>query len=173
MSPDNLLVYVTLDDGRLEVLSAFDGARRWGYKPQSIDAAAGWTVRCQSGVYFGKLPTGMYAIYAVIDVAPSGSLMDDQSRIIAVSHPNNALMWESESIPGQIQGTPLITYSAASPGKYIMFTHNQKNVSSGSTYGTFSMVQADANGTLIFSEDAGDSRLYVFFSFFPSIFESY
>ena len=78
VSPENSLVYVTLDDGRLEVLSASDGSTRWQYTPPPLDS--GWTVRCQSGVYFGEQSgTGKFAIYAIIDQAPSGSLEDNKS----------------------------------------------------------------------------------------------
>jgi hypothetical protein len=76
-SPENTLVYVTLDDGRLEVLASFDGVRRWGYKPAPIEN--GWEIQCRSGVYFGNLPSvGKYIVYAIIDISPS-PLIDNKS----------------------------------------------------------------------------------------------
>jgi hypothetical protein len=80
---------------------------------------------------------------------------DTFSRIIAVSHPGNKLLWVSDSIPGEIQGKPLITKNGPSPGEYIIFTHNQ-NVTIGDPVGSFSMVMG-VSGSLIFTEVAGDS----------------
>jgi hypothetical protein len=153
VSPDNLLVYTTLDDGRLEILVASNGKRRWGNTPTPVDASAGWTVKSQSGVYFGNSATlGLFAVYAIIDVAPAGTGLDDRSRVVAVSHPQNNLLWVSDSVPGQIQGTPIVTRD----GKYIFFTHNE-NVSSDAPFGSFSMVHAEDNGKLLFTEVAGSS----------------
>jgi hypothetical protein len=64
-------------------------------------------------------------------------------------------MWTSGSVPGQIEGTPLITKSARSPGEYIFFTHNQ-NVTTIAPVGSFSLVSGE-NGELLFTEVAGDS----------------
>jgi hypothetical protein len=75
-SPDGASVYVTLSDGRLEVLSAFDGGVRFSYKP--IPTAAGWSVMCKSGVSFSEMGGQQFAIYAVVDVPPPG-LVDYQS----------------------------------------------------------------------------------------------
>jgi outer membrane protein assembly factor BamB len=83
--------------------------------------------------------------------------MDDQSRVIAVAHPNNRLLWISDSVPGQIQGTPIISQSSKDPGRYIFVTHNM-NVTLGDPIGGFSMIQADADGKLVFTEVAGTSR---------------
>lgn len=75
-------------------------------------------------------------------------------RVVAVSHPGNELLWISESVPGEIQGTPVTSFF----GKYIFFTHNQ-NVGSitESVFGSFSILQADQEGSLMFTEDAGNS----------------
>jgi hypothetical protein len=77
VSPDGASIYVTLNDGRLEVLSANDGSRRWGYEPTPLDG--GWTVSCKSGVSFGEKADGKYAVYAIIDVPPAQSGMESQS----------------------------------------------------------------------------------------------
>jgi hypothetical protein len=83
------------------------------------------------------------------------------SRIIAVTHPDNTLLWESDSIPGEVQGTPIIAKSVDHPGEYVYFTHNQKdNIGTvdEAVFGSFSIVQAEeGGGKLIFTEDAGDS----------------
>jgi hypothetical protein len=76
VSPDGSSVYVTLDDGRLEVLVASDGSNRWGYKPSPV--ADGWGVACRSGVSFGEMPSLKYAVYAIIDIPPVSD-MDYQS----------------------------------------------------------------------------------------------
>jgi hypothetical protein len=82
------------------------------------------------------------------------SLLFLYSRIIAVAHPGNKVLWISD-IPGEIQGKPLITESEVSPGEYIFFTHNQ-DVETMEPYGSFSMIRGDT-GALIYTEDAGDS----------------
>jgi hypothetical protein len=64
-------------------------------------------------------------------------------------------VWISDSIPGEIQGKPLITQNGPSPGEYIFFTHNQ-NVTIGDPIGSFSMVMG-SSGSLVFTEMAGDS----------------
>ena len=64
-------------------------------------------------------------------------------------------MWISDSIPGEIQGKPLISQSERTPGEYIFFTHNH-NVTIGDPVGSFSMVEG-ATGELLFSEVAGES----------------
>jgi hypothetical protein len=77
-SPDGSLVYVTLDNGGIHVLSAHDGAPRWSYGPEPL--ASGWTVSCNSGVYFGKMENGdQYAVYAVVDVPPDDEGLDFSS----------------------------------------------------------------------------------------------
>jgi hypothetical protein len=77
VSPDGASIYVTLHDGRLEVLSANDGSRRFGYVPTPLDG--GWGVSCKSGVSFGEKASGKYAVYAIIDVPPAGSGEDFRS----------------------------------------------------------------------------------------------
>ena len=76
---------------------------------------------------------------------------------MAISHPNNSLLWESEPIPGVIQGTPVIGQSTDEAGnKYIYFTHNHNTESidaSLAVYGSFSFM--DESGNMIFTEDAG------------------
>ena len=70
--------YITLSDGRLAVLSASDGSLRWEYTPPP--ASPGWTVKCNSNVYFGELSRiGKFAVYAIIDEAPAGLLEDNRS----------------------------------------------------------------------------------------------
>jgi hypothetical protein len=76
-SPDGASVYVTMSDGRLEVLSAFDGGVRFSYKP--VPATAGWSVMCKSGVSFSELGGQKFAVYAVVDVPPTGGLDDHRS----------------------------------------------------------------------------------------------
>jgi hypothetical protein len=77
-SPDGVLVYVTLDNGALRVLSAHDGTTRWSYTPERL--ASGWSVTCNSGVYFGEMENGQqYVVYAVIDVPPDTGREDYSS----------------------------------------------------------------------------------------------
>ncbi|KAL3919799.1 MAG: hypothetical protein SGILL_003572 [Bacillariaceae sp.] len=77
-SPDGVLVYVTMDNGSLVTLAAHDGSQRWVYTPEPI--SSGWTVMCDSGVYFGTMRNGeQYAVYAIVDVPPSGELEDFSS----------------------------------------------------------------------------------------------
>jgi hypothetical protein len=77
------------------------------------------------------------------------------SRVIAVSHPGNKVMWTTDSIPGQIEGTPLITQNNRAPGEYIFFTHNH-NTTTIAPVGSFSLVAAE-DGERLFSEVAGGS----------------
>jgi hypothetical protein len=77
VSPDGSLVYVTLDNGRLDVLSSSSGTSRYSYSPPSL--APGWVTSCKSGVTFSELSGVKYAIYAIIDVPPIGVSEDVQS----------------------------------------------------------------------------------------------
>ena len=76
--------------------------------------------------------------------------------MIAVSHPANQIKWISDSIPGKIAGTPIIT--EMDPGLYVFFTHNVKNVTTDETVGSFSMLNG-LDGAMMFSEMAGEGRL--------------
>jgi hypothetical protein len=80
-SPDGLLVYVTMDNGSLQVLSAGNGDTHFKYKPSPI--RPGWTVECKSGVYFGRMRNGdHYAVFAVIDVPPNITVDDYSSYVL-------------------------------------------------------------------------------------------
>jgi hypothetical protein len=59
-------------------------------------------------------------------------------------------------IPGEIQGKPLVTERG--PGEYILFTHNQLNMTTGELYGSVSMILADS-GVLTWTENAGENPL--------------
>jgi hypothetical protein len=77
-SPDGAFVYVTLDNGALRVLSAHDGRTRWTHTPELL--ASGWSVTCNSGVYFGEMKNGQqYVVYAVVDVPPDTGKEDYSS----------------------------------------------------------------------------------------------
>ncbi|KAG7355460.1 PQQ-like domain containing protein [Nitzschia inconspicua] len=154
-SPDGLLVYVTKDNGGLSVISAHDGNPRWSYTPEPL--STGWSVACHSGVYFGKFGNGdQYLVFAVIDIPPRNDTQDYSSRIFAVSHPTNKILWKSESVPGTIQGSPIITQ--VNPGLYVFFNHNQRNLTSGELVGSFSMING-VDGKMMFTEIAGESRV--------------
>jgi hypothetical protein len=147
-------VYTTLSNGRLEAMKASNGQRFATYTPTAL---AGRTVTCQSGVSFGTLTgVGGYVVYAVWDT--TGVIQEDTSRVIALTHPGNQLLWESESIPGRIQGTPIVSKNGDitnNPGRYVFFTHNE--VIDGQWVGSFSILRADLNGGLAFTEMAGES----------------
>ena len=73
VSPDGSSVYITLEDGRLEVLAASDGSHRFSYTPSPV--ADGWEVVCKSGVSFGEMPSvGKYVVYAIIDIPPTSDV---------------------------------------------------------------------------------------------------
>jgi outer membrane protein assembly factor BamB len=77
-SPDGLLVYVTTDNGSLQALAASNGTPKFYFVPDAIES--GWTVSCNSGVYFGKTRDGQqYAVWAVIDIPPDTSIQDYSS----------------------------------------------------------------------------------------------
>ena len=147
-------MYTTLSDGRLEVMKASNGQRFSTFNPTTI---TGRSIVCESGISFGTLANvGDYAVYAILFT--NGVIQEDTSRVVAVTHPGNKLLWESDFIPGRIQGTPIISKNGdatGNPGRYVFFTHNQ--VVDGSWVGTFSILQADLNGGLVFSEMAGES----------------
>jgi len=152
VSPDGASLYITLDNGRLEVLSASDGTHRWGYEPTPF--APGWTTSCSSAISFGEKDSQGFAIHTVIHTPPAFFLQDVQSQLVAVSHPAQEVLWTA-MVPGEIQGNPIVTSGERFNGEYIMFTHNQ-NVTSAEPVGGFSMVVAET-GDLIFTEIAGDS----------------
>jgi hypothetical protein len=77
VSPDGASVYVTLDNGRLEVLSASDGFRRGGYEPTPL--SVGWTTSCSGGVSFGENDSTRFAIHAVVHTPPPFLLEDIQT----------------------------------------------------------------------------------------------
>ena len=80
VSPDGLSVYVTTDNGGLQVLSAGNGGNRFMYQPPPL--AEGFTVKCNSGVYFGQKGNGeQYAVYAIIDVPPDTTVEDYSSYV--------------------------------------------------------------------------------------------
>ena len=154
LSPDNVLLYITDSTGRLYVLNASDGSESWVYSPPRN--SDGWEISCQSGVYFGEdhITGEQFAIYAITDESPDGSMSHSTSRIVAVSHPINAELWISDSIAGRIVGTPMVTYRIDIRGKYIHTVHNVERLD-GLLEGYFSVILA--NGTIIYTEGAGDS----------------
>jgi hypothetical protein len=81
------------------------------------------------------------------------------SRVVAVSHPAVELLWVSPSLPGVIQGTPGIAKGPSVPSDFIMVTHNINTTSTSiDPSGVFSVLQANNNATLLFSEF--NSRTY-------------
>jgi hypothetical protein len=73
-----------------------------------------------------------------------------------VTHPTSKLKWISNSIPGKVQGVPIVT--KVDPGLYVFFTHNERNATTGEVVGIFSMING-MNGDLMFSEIAGESKV--------------
>lgn len=150
VSPDGGLLYVTSSDGTLEILYASDGTTRKKHVP--VVHASGWTTECQSGVSFGKSATTTteFAVYAVEDVPPS-PVPDDfegQSRVHAISHPNNDLLWTSPPLPGVVSGTPVVT----SDGRYVYLTRNTDSFLA-MPEGHFTVLNAD-DGTVHYTESA-------------------
>ena len=170
-SPDDggTSIYVTLNNGRLEVLSANDGSRRWGWAPTPI--LPGWVTACRTGVSFGRMKasTERFILHTVIHIPPmfdtsTQEEQDMKSQIIALHHPGKRVMW-SAIIPGEIQGKPMVASGDQfgtvdrEGGSYIVFTHNQNVTIStrGAPVGSFSMLLVET-GELVFTEIAGDSR---------------
>jgi hypothetical protein len=77
VSPDGASLYVTLNNGRFEVLSASDGTHRWGYEPAAF--APGWTTSCSSAIAFGEKDSQRFAIHTVIHTPPAFFVQDVQS----------------------------------------------------------------------------------------------
>jgi len=178
VSPDGSTVYVTLDDARIDVLSAFDGAHRKTFRVTPLISGARPT--CRSGVFFGESEAnGSFLVYAIIDPPPA---FDGQptryvqkhklsttfcqstltlfvsaicSRVIAMAHPSNDILWVSDPIEGEVQGTPIINSGLDRKGEFIYFTHNSVTPD-GAAVGIFSAMDS-SSGSLLFSEVAGSS----------------
>lgn len=72
VSPDQALLYITRDNGRLDILVASDGSHRWSYTPERVGPNF-FPVACSSSVYFGDLAgIGTFAVYNIIDQPPPG-----------------------------------------------------------------------------------------------------
>jgi hypothetical protein len=148
LSPDNVLLYITHNNGRLTVLHAHDGSERWSYKPSLNNTQ--WPISCQSGVYFGEHPkTGEeFAVYAITDTPPDG-LQEPTSRIVAITHPYNRVMWISPSFPGTVVGTPVISRSVDTKGLYVFAVRNVNSE------GHFSVFLTQEDGAMHYTEAAG------------------
>ena len=162
VSPDGVLIYITRNRGRLDVHSAIDGSFRFTVTPSSAEPDY-FPLECHSGVVFATLETGeTTALYAVIDMPPGSenSTLSDvteaTSRIVAIAHPVNQLLWVSEPLPGIIEGTPVVTRGTF-PGRYMFVTHNTNTLSSSEqATGHFSVLDLAANGKVIFTERLSD-----------------
>lgn len=155
ISPDGLLIYFTRDNGRIDVHNALDGSFRFQYNP--IRASPNFfPVQCQSGIAFGDWNGQQYAVYAIVDTPQSTSETDASSRIIAIAHPFNEVLFVSEPLQGMVQGTPFVT-KGTFPGRYIFVTHNTNTMSSTlPSAGHFSVLDVAANGALYFTESIED-----------------
>jgi len=150
ISPDDALVYVTLDDGTLHILDALTGTPTASYTPEKSTqtGATGQTV-CTSGVsfYTDRNDNVEYAVYAVIDTSASG-FVPTSSRVVAINHPTGDVRWVSGPIQGTISGTPQV----GSDGEYIYLTRNlDPEDDSRRADGHFSLLTT-ANGQIIFTE---------------------
>lgn len=151
LSPDNVLLYITHNNGQLTVLHAHDGTERWSYMPTNFNENQ-WSISCQSGVYFGQHPTTgeEFAVYAIIDTPTDGGLQQPKSRVVAIAHPYNRVMWVSPSFPGTVVGTPVISRSLDTRGLYVFVTHNIL------LEGYFSVLLTKEDGAMHFTEGSGD-----------------
>jgi hypothetical protein len=162
-SPDGVLIYITTADGSLRVLYASTGEERWTYTPEI--GSNGWPVRCRSGVRFGKIDgIGEFAVYSIIDEAPDGGDSESESRIIVVSHPSNQVLWTSVPLAGEGAGTPFVTQSSDTVGRYIFVTHN--TVRGSSPEGLFSVLTA-GDGTVLFTEGASSTGVANIYTYGP------
>lgn len=152
MSPDGVLVYVTRDKGRVDVHSAIDGGFRFTFTPPRVRPNF-FPVKCHSGIVFGSLGKKEFALYAVIDT-PMEANVEATSRIVAISHPFNEVLFVSVPIAGIIQGTPVLS-RGYHPGRFIFVTHNTNMMSTDETQpqtGHFSVLDTMFNGTVVFTE---------------------
>jgi hypothetical protein len=154
LSPDNKLLYITARDGRVTVLHAHDGSERWSYKPEPLED--GMRTRCAGGVYFGVHPVTKedFAIYAVADEDTDASLAKTTSRLIAISHPYNRVLFTSPSFPGEVVGTPVVTRSPDTRGRYI-FVNTNVETTDGQLEGFFSVMLTVEDGSIHYTEGAG------------------
>ncbi|KAI2496540.1 hypothetical protein MHU86_17982 [Fragilaria crotonensis] len=118
VSPDGVLIYITRNRGRLDVHSAIDGSFRFTFTPPRAEPDY-FPLECHSGVVFATLETAeTTALYAIIDMPPrtenltTSIVVEPTSRIVAIAHPYNELLWISEPLPGIIQGNPVVTRGA-------------------------------------------------------------
>ncbi len=75
ISPDGGLIYVTLNDGSLEIRKASNGDLVKTITPPAN--ALNWAITSSSGVAFGTLQgIGGFAVYAIIDTPPTGTSED-------------------------------------------------------------------------------------------------
>lgn len=155
LSPDNALLYITANNGKLTVLNAKDGSERWSFTPSR--STNNTTVSCASGVYFGEHPvTGEeFAAYSIVDEDPEGSLLKTSSRIVAVSHPYNRVMFISPSLPGKAVGTPVVSRSVDTRGVYMFITHNAEREDDGGIEGYFTVLLTAEDGAVHYTEGAG------------------
>jgi outer membrane protein assembly factor BamB len=161
-SPDGVLVYITTADGSLRVLYASSGEERWSYSPGI--GSKGWPITCKSGVSFGMDDAGEFAVYAIIDEAPDGDDSESESRIIAVSHPSNQMLWISVPLAGEVAGTPFVTQSPDTVGSYIYTTHN--TVKGPTPEGLFS-VMAAGDGAILLTESASSTGVANIYTYGP------
>ena len=85
ISPDGMLLYITRDNGRLDVLKPSDGTVRWSYQPVPVGPRFN-PVHCTSGVYFGNMNgIGDFVVYTIIDEpSPSSEAFEDATRSVNV-----------------------------------------------------------------------------------------
>lgn len=153
LSPDGALLYITHTEGHLSVLRSSTGDPFWEYSPQSASTNP---IKCESTVAFGELDGQAYAAYAIIEEAPFGSDSVTVSRIVAVPHPPSGedAWFVSEPIPGEVQGTPVITQQMLQKGKYVYVTHNVVGSPVDPEEGMFSVITVP-DGNITFTHRTG------------------
>jgi hypothetical protein len=157
VSPDGVLIYVTRDKGRLDVYSAIDGSFRYKFTPTRIGPSF-FPVQCQSEIVFAELDGMQFVLYSIVDMPTGGSSdgMEASSRIVAIAHPFNEVLFVTEQVPGIIVGTPVVTMSSF-PGRYVYVTHNTNTLSTAMpATGHFSVLDMTQDGAIIFTESVVD-----------------
>mmetsp|Transcript_9790 Transcript_9790/g.24380 ORF Transcript_9790/g.24380 Transcript_9790/m.24380 type:complete len:819 (-) Transcript_9790:107-2563(-) len=71
-----------------------------------------------------------FAVYSIVDQAPSSSRFLPKTRVVCVSIPEHEILWTSAGLPGTPNGSPMVYYAdEATMGSnddsmYIVLTHN-------------------------------------------------
>ena len=151
------ILYVTTHSGSLMVINSRNGKTLKTVVPTARTESNGdgelvmWSMYSNSGISFGTTADGQdYLVYSIVDepINAEDYVFAQKTRVVAVTIPDHTVMWESGSLPGTHEGSPVVVSDCC-----VFLTHNSKITNQGITTQTGHISLIDAqNGDNLWEE---------------------